>query len=456
MAKTETQAPTMDTGLGVRAVWYQRYAVVIFLLFVVLETMLLRWNFLWKIQELDLFVFSASYLHETFQQAGGATRYVGSFLTQFFYYPWLGCLMYALLLIVAARLTALAFNLKKHLRPYSYIPVLAVLLTLTELGYDMISLNVHGYAFVVPIGLTALISGFLWYRKLNSNQARSGYIFGWTLLAYPLFGVYALMGTLIMLLFTLRIWNERHSKWAWMPLLVGLASLIMLPLLIDNILFRADGGGSPYSALLPYFSSDKAYLWLPYIVLVVSLLTMVLIFPLQSPTTLVLHQRRASFILCGATLLMVHVCSIGDKTFYTELAMERAFSTDNWQEVLRLSNRVEDQSSELTTSYTDLARYKLGLMDSPPLVSASPLSGAFIYYEFGDAENALRWSMKHAALYGMNAYVLKYLILSARTTDNYTLANKFIQPLEGTLFYRKWALEQASLIERSLKSTTLP
>jgi len=350
----------------------------------------------------------------------------------------------------------LAFNLKKHLHPYSFIPALAVLLTLTELGYEIISLNTHGYAFVVPIGLFTLMVGFLCYRKLSSNQARTIFVFGWTLLGFPLFGVYALMGTLLMVLFTFRTWNQLHNKWAWMPLLVGLASLLLLPLLINNVLFQADGGGSPYGALLPVFSSDKAFLWLPYIVLAVSLLTLVLTFPLQSPTVLIVHQRRASFILLGATLLMVHICSFGDKTFYTELAMERAFSTDNWQDVLRLSNRVEDQSSELTASYTDLARYKLGLMETPPLVTASPLSGAMIYYEFGDAENALRWSMKHAALYGMNAYVLKYLVLSARATGNYTLANQFIQPLAGTLFYSNWALEQASLIEHSLKSTTMP
>lgn len=446
----------IDTGTGHPAARYYRYSILIFVLFVLLETLVLRWNFLYKIQELDLFVFNSTYFKDTFQQTGGAIRYLASFLTQFFFHPWLGCLLYTGLLTLVSWAAITGFNLKKHLLPFSFIPALAVLLTVSELGYEVVSLDVQGYAFVVPLGVIALMTGFWGYRILRTNQLRSGFVFAWTTLAYPLLGVYALMGTLLMVLFTIRTWKLPRDKWAWMPLLVGLASLVMMPLLINNSLFSTAGSNNPYTALLPYIPADKAHLWLPYIVLTVSLLVMVLAFPLKTATASFPFQRQSSLILFGATLLMVHLCGFRDKAFHTELAMERAFSSDNWQEVLRLSQRLKQHSSELTASYTDLSRYKLGLMKTPAHVSASPLSGALIYYEYGNTEQTTRWCMKQAALYGMNVYVLKYLALAAQANENMMLANKFIQPLKGTLFYRKWALEQASLIEQSVKSTTLP
>jgi hypothetical protein len=443
-------------GVGNRPAWYQRYSIVLFLVFVLLETLIRRPSFLWKIQELDLFVFNHSYLIDTFQHIGGLTRYIASFLTQFFYYPWLGFLLYATLLTVVSWLVVTGFNLKKHLRPFSFIPALAVLLTATELGYEVVGLNVQGYVFVVPIGLMALLSGFLWYRRLPNNIIRSGFLFGWTLLAYPLVGVYALMSTVLMLLFSLRTRSQQKDKWTWMLLLIGLASLVMLPLLINNTMYSMEASSNVYTALLPDFPSEKVYLWLPYIVLTLSLLIMTLSFPLSTVTESSPFQRQSSLILFGATLMMVYVCGNRDNAFHTELAMERSFSSDEWQEVLKLSQKMGNTLTESTASYTELSRYNLGLMAKPTHVSASPFSGGLVSYEYGDAPQSLRWCLEQAASYGMNVHVLKYLTRSARATGNNALASKYNQPLKGTLFHRKWALEQAYLIEQSIKYTSTP
>jgi Family of unknown function (DUF6057) len=447
-----------DTKAGVSntPALYQRYSIVFFVLFVMLETLLLRKNFLWKTQELDLFSFDPSYLQETIQLTGGVLRYVASFLTQFFYFPWMGTLLYILVLILLSRIVAVGFNLKKHLRPFSYIPVLAVVLTITELGYEVIGLTIRGYAFVVPLGVMALMAGFIWYRRLNNNQLRSVFIFSWTLLAYPLLGVYALMSTLLMLLYSLRTWSLNKNSWTWMPILIGLTSSILLPMFIRNTLFSGDDSAGTYTALLPEFPAHEAYLWLPYIILAVSLLVMVLAFPQKSASTPFPLQRQSSLILFVATLLMVHLCGNREHSFFNELAMERAYSSEDWQEVLRLSNKMGNDLTEISASYTELSRYKLGLMDKPSHVTASPFSGALLYYEYGNLEETQHWCLNQASLYGMNAYLLKYLTLAARSSGNFNLATKYNQALKGTLFYRKWALDQTLLIEQSMITTPLP
>lgn len=451
-----TQTPITEPGNDSRTPWFRHYSLVLFLAFVLVETLILRRSFLWKVQELGLFVFNESFLTDKLNQTGGLTAYIASFLTQFFYYPWLGCLLYLALLTCLSWLTATAFHLKKHLRPYSFIPALAVLLSVTELGYDVLSLNVDGYAFVVPLGVMAALSGFLWYRGLRNNKRRSGFLFVWTLVAYPLAGVYALMGTLLMLLFTLRTWKQKQSKLNWMPLMIGLASLILLPLLINNTFFTAVGPAAAYTALLPQFSSDSNHLWLPFILLATSYLTLALLFPLNPMTTSSSFQRRTSPILLIAALLMVHVCGNRDNAFHTELNMERAYSSDDWQEVLKLSKQLGNKSNGVTTTYTNLSRHNLGLMEQPTYVTSSPFAGALIYYGYGDAENAWNWSMKQAARYGMSVYLLKYLTLSARATENPTLAIKYNETLKGTLFHRKWALEQASQIEHDITFLSEP
>lgn len=452
MAEVSTHTsdePNKKADVSYTSAWYHRYSIVLFVLFALFETLMLRTSFLWKIQELDLFSFNPSYWQETAQLTGWFLRYTGSFLTQLFYYPWLGTLFYILLLILIYWLVSIGFNLKKSLHPFAFIPALAVLLTITELGYEVLGLNVRGYAFVVPLGVMALMAGFIGYRRLNNHQLQSIYIFVWTLLAYPLIGAYALMSTLLMLLLSLRTWSLSKDKWAWMPLLIGLTSLILLPLLISFTFFSGDGSGGMYSALLPSFPANCAYLWLPYIVMAISLLVMVLTFPLHKASATFSLQRQSSFLLFAATMLMVHLCGYKEKTFYAELAIEKAYVSDDWQKVLQLSHGMENEMTEITASYTELSRHKLGLINKPTQVTASPFSGALLYYEYGEIEKTRRWCMNHAALYGMNVNALKYLALAAQATGNTGLALKYIQPLRGTLFYRKWALEQALLIEQS-------
>jgi hypothetical protein len=54
-------------------------------------------DFLWKVQEGNLFLETSLFFREQMVVPGGLLSWIGTFLTQFFYVPWLGTLLLCLL-----------------------------------------------------------------------------------------------------------------------------------------------------------------------------------------------------------------------------------------------------------------------------------------------------------------------------------------------------------------------
>ena len=50
-------------------------------------------DLLWKLQEQNLFLNTSQFFNERMLVPGGLLSWIGTWLTQFFYYPWLGTLL---------------------------------------------------------------------------------------------------------------------------------------------------------------------------------------------------------------------------------------------------------------------------------------------------------------------------------------------------------------------------
>ena len=85
-------------------------------------------HLLWKIQEKNLFLCSTSFLKEQMVVPGGLLTYVGTFLTQFLFYPVLGvtvlCAMWLLLLWLMRR----TFRVCDRWAPLLLVPVASMVL----------------------------------------------------------------------------------------------------------------------------------------------------------------------------------------------------------------------------------------------------------------------------------------------------------------------------------------
>ena len=97
-------------------------------------------DFLWKAQELNLFQQTGLFFRQQMVVPGGMLTYVGTWLTQFFYYPWMGVLM--LIVAVVFGVISLVQKIMGTAQP-GFTTVILLLLIIGS--FLMISLGIIGY-----------------------------------------------------------------------------------------------------------------------------------------------------------------------------------------------------------------------------------------------------------------------------------------------------------------------
>ena len=114
-------------------------------------------DFLWKAQELNLFLNTSMFFQQQMEFAGGLLVWTASFLTQFFYQPWWGVAILCVWWLVLMLLTKMAFRIPLRWGVLLLVPVALLLLTDVDLGYWIYYLKLRGHFFVATVGLTAAV-----------------------------------------------------------------------------------------------------------------------------------------------------------------------------------------------------------------------------------------------------------------------------------------------------------
>ena len=83
----------------------------VFLITALYYLLVLNKNFLFKIQEYSLFLPDKYFFVQQMKTPGGLLSWLGTFLTQFFYYPWLGSTIFILLVLLVQLLTIKAYKI---------------------------------------------------------------------------------------------------------------------------------------------------------------------------------------------------------------------------------------------------------------------------------------------------------------------------------------------------------
>jgi len=165
-------------------------------------------DFLWKVQEGNLFLETSLFFREQMVVPGGLLSWIGTFLTQFFYVPWLGTLLLCLLWLLLMWLVKRAFLLSAEWSALSLVPVGLLLLTIVDMGYWLYMLKLQGHVFVGTLG-TVAVAALLWaFRVLPDRYwLRPLSIVMTAVVGYPLLGIYGLAATLLMGIWSWRLEN---------------------------------------------------------------------------------------------------------------------------------------------------------------------------------------------------------------------------------------------------------
>ena len=304
-------------------------------------------DFLWKVQQYNLFLYSSLFFKQMMVVPGGMLSYLGTFFTQFFYYPWMGVLMLCSWWGLLIWLTKSTFQIPDRWIIITLIPVAILLVANMDLGYWIYVLKLKGYFFSATIGTTvaiALLWGYRWLNeKLEIKQEKCIVILVYILMVcaigYPLMGVYALAAVLLMGIWTWRLSKKMASN--IMISAVALLTAVIVPLLYYRYVYYQTNIHDIYLTALPVFTETETLLayYIPYYLLALYFLLLTII-----PQISISNKRS---IVLQSILLIIMAAGIWhfwykDDNFHHELRMQRCIEQADWQGVLEEGNKQEE------------------------------------------------------------------------------------------------------------------
>ena len=431
-------------------------------------------DLLWKLQEQNLFLDTPVFFKEQMLVPGGLLSWVGTWLTQLFYYPWLGTLVLCACWLLLMWLVKKAFALTDVWMPLALVPVALLLLTIVDMGYWVYMLKLSGHVFVGTLGTIAVVA-LLWaFRALPQRYGLRLVLIGVTaFVGYPLLGIYGMAATLLMGLY---IWRFDQPKAKAVGSLLALVGTILVPLLCYHFAYHQTNLANIYYAALPLYFLQEEYhtYYLPFYGLALFFVLMTLVNQgdkviIKQSDNAGRHNRGARGKQKTASWLSVPVISqtlvLGapawavfnywykDENFHHELKMQRCIEQSDWQGVVAEAALQKDEPTRAIVMMRNLALSRLGRQgdemylypygskryEAPFNMRLMLCVGPMIYYHYGMINYSARLCTEMGVEFGWHVGDLKLLAKCAILNKEEGRARKFLNLLKHTTFYDDWA-----------------
>ena len=451
--------------------------------------------FLKKVEDLSLFLFDGQYIKDALLIPGGFISVAGSFFTQFLYIPWIGSLIWVVMLLLIYQLTIKAFNIPIHLSALAIIPSALLVIAVMSIGYGIFIIREQDYFFAPLIGCLVILLALLAGNSFKSIWGKTVFVILWTAVGYPFLGAYAIAGTLTIAAYALAAGNI-PLKNRLVICLTGIALIFLVPVIAYGFYtsFRlADSlqTGLPEVSDINWTQAIRA----PFQLALLS-------FPVLAIASHWFRQKDNNLIFQTA----VFICSIAavwtfwfkDDNFRTELEMSEAVDRLDWQKVIdtyqravnahaksdakayaartskitgvndpatieNILDRYSERFFEPTRTmvlYRDLALLKTDraldeaftmkdgsrLQKSRTQIPMTLQSGKQFYFQYGLPNLCYRWCMEDAVENGWNTGTFKYMSMISILTGEKNMAIKFLDKLDKTLFHKKWSRQNRALL----------
>ena len=417
-------------------------------------------DFLWKLQENNLFLDTMLFFREKMVVPGGLLSWAATYQTQFFYYPWLGTLLLCTWWLLLMWVTKRAFRIPGQWAGLMLIPVGLLLTTIVDMGYWVYMLKLQGHVFVGTMATTA-VAGLLWaFRKLTPRYGlRILFIAATCALGYPLMGIYGLGAALLM-----GIWSWRlKGQSRWLQAACSFTALLcagIVPLLYYRHVYYQTNFANIYYAELPlyYITEEYPLYYTPFYLLALFFVILTIISPKTvKPWKALLTQ---GVLLVALTAGIVHSW-YSDENFHHELTMQRCIEESDWQGVLKEAALQEDEPTRAIVMMRNLALSRLGRQGedmytyengskayaAPFVMRLMLVAGPLMYYQYGMLNYSSRLSTEMGVEFGWRVENLKMLAKCALLRNEQQQARKYLRLLKHTTFYGEWAGKAPSLPE---------
>ena len=437
-------------------------------------------DLLWKVQQFNTFLYSTLYFKQMMVVPGGLLSWLGSFFTQFFYYPWLGVIILCAWWLLLMWLTKRAFNIPEKWNVLTVIPVAILIIANMNLGYWVYLIKLPGYFYVPTLGVTAG-TALLWgFRKLPEKLwIRVTYIVLVTIVCYPLMGFYALASVVLMGVLAWRLKSQTSNVSHLVVLsLVALVSVVAVPLIYYRFVFYQTNLNNIYTTALPVFSISEDYpsYYIPYYVLAACFLLLAVIYRhhwKEAPVVQKQGKKKGKskekkpvmqWILQGCVLAATAGCVYHfwykDDNFHHELRMQRCVEQTDWEGVLKEGVKQNCEPTRAIVMMHNLALSRLGRqcnemykfrkgsskINTPLPIYMYHIAGRMILYHYGLTNECHRICLEDGVELGWNMEMLQYLARCAIMNKETQAARKFLDLLRQTQFYGKWADHMEELL----------
>jgi hypothetical protein len=404
-------------------------------------------------EQYQMFLFTSSYMAETICRPGGLAEYLGRFLTQFYYVPWLGALAIASLLTLVQRqmrsiLRGAGGGAEARWEPPSFIPSLAYWVLLCDEHYMLSGV----------VALSGVLLAFRGGMSIGSRPLR----LACCLALIP--ALYVLAGGAVLVFALLCIVSGGGKGVAGAGRKSVFAAGCVLLLLLTPLLVRYAFPQYPAANLWMGANYHRFPGVFPFLLLLLWL---------SAPGLAVLYaylpsgkgRKRnplAPVLLQSAALALLTAAGISRAADWKkEEAMQYdAFArAGRWERILRLADRKAPESP-LSVAFLNLALCKQGEMaekmfhyyqNGPEGLLPSfardfslPMMAGEIYYHLGFINTAQRFAfeaMEAIPDFQKSSRGIRRLAETNLLNGDYSVARKYLRILQQTLFHRRWATE---------------
>ena len=411
------------------------------------------------VQAQDLFVYDHLHFDLISEQPGWLAPYVGSFLTQFAYYPLLGITLLVVLLTLLAWLVGWAFRIPSHLSPLALAPSVLVVMFVMGWDYGIFSSRHYGNLFSPTVGLlmaSLLVGSFL---RLNNRIVRYLSTLLVAVVLYPLLGVYVLLALVAILMADFVMMHRRD----WMLAAIVIIAMVFVPIIESKMFFPNFNGHYAWVAGLPFsdfFHTLK--IWIPlyaaFAVVALMALMVAMMEKLSDKAGLI-----SSGVIAVVVMGLVPVSAYSESNFRTLVAVEHAYGAGNDDKVLELCAAQERPIRSLIL-YRNIELWKRGqLLDkmfqftwsSDTIPSQNErmntfIAGARVYQQYTIWNFSYRWAVERMVRNKPSYADLQLMAQDIVYNHEPELADKYLSKLESTLFYKDWANHQRRLLDVSV------
>ena len=421
-------------------------------------------DFLWKVQELNLFMNTPLFFRQQMVVPAGILTYLGTWLTQLFYYPWLGVAVLSGWWLLLLWLLKRTFAVPARWTALLLIPIALLLLTNVDLGYWIYMLKLRGQFFLTTIATVSVVALLWGFRSMPDKYwLRTIWLVVTGLVGYPLLGIYGLAATLLMGIWSWRLMPRGRAA---IHSVIAVLLAIAVPLFCYRYVYYETNLANIYYAGLPVFFITEEYPWYytPYYLLALFMLVMVCQ-PTANSQQLKANSPKWLPWTVDAVVLAVVAWGVvhfwyKDENFHHEVKMMHLIDQTDWEGVLQEAAHQNDEPTRAIVMMRNLALARLGrqgdLMyeypngskeyNAPFGMRQMLVNGPLVYYQYGLLNSCSRLCTEMGVEFGWRVEYFKLLARCAVLNNEKEVARKYINILKKTMFHHDWAVKTEAMM----------